>query len=89
MFILILLCLIFTAAKKASIEQSSQEGQQFQEGCQDILDWVSDLREKLQEQPLNLLVFSGVSVARSSSFCVVFCRSLFVLFFFIVLSILH
>jgi hypothetical protein len=51
MFILILLCLIFTAAKKASIEQSSQEGQQFQEGCQDILDWVSDLREKLQEQP--------------------------------------
>lgn len=39
------------AAKKTSIEQSSQEGEQFQEGCQEILDWVSDLRAKIQEQP--------------------------------------
>jgi hypothetical protein len=43
----------------------------------------------LSVHPSSLLVFSGVRVARSLVFCVVFCRSLFVFFLLvIVLSVL-
>ena len=40
-----------SAAKKAEIEHASMEGQQFTADCHELLDWISDTKERLAEQP--------------------------------------
>ncbi|OWF34915.1 Dystonin [Mizuhopecten yessoensis] len=39
------------ACKKLEIEQASEEGQNFQAACTDMLDWLADNKERLKEQP--------------------------------------